>query len=118
MLKKWLFILPATLGLAMIVTSQPVKQLVVGVQEDGSAILPNGWRVKAAGTQVALDTFPMASALSKDGRFLAVLNGGYKPPSIQILAADTLAEVDKVPLDDAWLGLKFSPDGKFLYVGG
>ena len=45
-----------TLGLALIVTSQPAKQLRVGAQEDGSAILPNGWRVQAAGTQVALAT--------------------------------------------------------------
>ncbi|HEY3738192.1 MAG TPA: bifunctional YncE family protein/alkaline phosphatase family protein [Bryobacteraceae bacterium] len=118
MLKKWLFVIPATLGLALIVTSQPVKQLVAGVQEDGSAILPNGWRVKAAGSQIALDTFPMASALSKNGRFLAVLNGGYKPPSIEILTADTLTQVAKVPLEDGWLGLQFSPDGKFLYAGG
>ena len=118
MLKKWLFVLPTTLALALIVTSQPARQLTVGLQDDGSAILPNGWRVKAAGTQVALETFPMASALSKDGKYLAVLTGGYKPPAITILAADTLIEVDKLPLDDAWLGLSFSPDGKFLYVGG
>ncbi len=118
MLKKWLFVIPATLGLALIMTSQPARQLLVGAQEDGSAILPNGWRVKAAGTQVALETFPMSSALSKDGRFLAVLTGGYKPPTITILAADTLGEIDKIQLDDAWLGLKFSPDNKFLYVGG
>ena len=118
MLKKWLFVLPAALGLAMIVTSQPARQLGIGVQEDGSAILPNGWRVKAAGTQVALETFPMSSALSKDGRFLAVLTGGYKPPTVTVLAADTLAEVDKIKLDDAWQGLAFSPDNKFLYVGG
>ena len=118
MLKKWLFLLPATLGLALIVTSQPAKQLLVGAQEDGSAILPNGWRVQAAGTQVALETFPMSSVLSKDGKYLAVLTGGYKPPTITVLAADTLAETDKLQLDDAWFGLNFSPDNKFLYVGG
>ena len=113
-----MFVVPATLGLALIVTSQPARQLVAGAQEDGSAILPNGWRVKAAGTQVALETFPMSSALSKDGKYLAVLTGGYKPPTVTVLAADTLVEVDKIQLDDAWLGISFSPDGKFLYVGG
>ena len=118
MFKKCLFVLLVMTGLAMIVTSQPAKQMLVGAQEDGSAILPNGWRVKAAGAQVALETFPMSSALSKDGKFLAVLTGGYKPPAVTVLAADTLMEVDKIQLDDAWLGLSFSPDGKFLYVGG
>ncbi len=50
---------------------------------DGGFLLNSGWRVKPAGTQIPLDTLPMSSVLSKDGRFLLVLNGGYKPPSHQ-----------------------------------
>ena len=111
---------PSVSALIRLALRSPRNNCVVGVQDDGSAILPNGWRVKAAGTQVALDTFPMASAFSKDGRFLAVLNGGYKPPYHPDPGVGFAChgKSTKWPLDDAWLGLKFSPDGKFLYVGG
>ena len=36
-----------------------------------------------AGKQIPLDTLPMATALSPDGKYLLVLNGGYRPPSDQ-----------------------------------
>ncbi len=57
--------------------SQPSGQERVGLQADGSFLLATGWRIKPVGTQVPLDTMPMSSALSRDGKFLLVLNGGY-----------------------------------------
>ena len=36
-----------------------------------------------AGKQIPLDTLPMSTALSPDGKYLLVLNGGYRPPSHQ-----------------------------------
>jgi DNA-binding beta-propeller fold protein YncE len=98
--------------------SQPSGQEHVGLQPDGSFLLATGWRIKPVGTQVPLDTLPMASALSKDGKFLLVLNGGYKPPTISVLAVDGMKETARVPVPDGWLGLTFSPDGRNVYVGG
>ena len=103
---------------AGVLCSQPGWQERVGKQPDGSFLLSNGWRLKPAGTQIPLDTLPMSSALSKDGKFLLVLNGGYKPPSISVLTADSPHEISRVPVADAWLGLTFSPDGSKVYVGG
>ena len=60
----------------------------------------------------------MSSLLSRDGKFLLVLNGGYNPPSISVIATDTMKETSRVPVGDAWLGMAFSPDGKFVYLGG
>jgi DNA-binding beta-propeller fold protein YncE len=87
-------------------------------QPPGSVLLPTGWRIQPAGMQIPLDTFPMSSALSHDGKFLLVLNGGYHPPSISVLAVDGMKEIAKVPVADGWLGLTFSPDGTRVYVGG
>jgi DNA-binding beta-propeller fold protein YncE len=101
-----------------ILCSQPSWREQPGKQPDGSYLLPTGWRVQPAGTQVPLDTLPMSSALSKDGKFLLVLNGGYKPPSISVLSAADMHEVSRVPVADGWLGLTFSPDGRMVYVGG
>jgi YVTN family beta-propeller protein len=103
---------------AGILCSQPSTREHVGKMPDGSFLLPTGWRIKPAGMQVPLDTLPMSSALSRDGKFLLVLNGGYNPPSISVIATDTMKETSRVRVGDAWLGLAFSPDGKLVYVGG
>lgn len=98
--------------------SQPEGMKVVGPQTDGSVLLPTGWRIRPAGTQIETDTFPMASALSPNKKFLAVLHGGYNPPSVVLLDPVTMKQISKIDLPDGWLGLSFSPDGKSLYVGG
>jgi YVTN family beta-propeller protein len=90
----------------------------VGKLPDGSFLLPTGWRIQPAGVQVGLDTLPMSSVLSRDGKFLLVLNGGYNPPSISVISTGTMKETSRFKTGDAWLGLAFSPDGKFVYVGG
>lgn len=105
-------------GLAMISVSQPAPREQVGVLPDGAFLLNSGWRIKPAGTQVPLDTLPMSSAVSKDGRFLVVLNGGYRPPSLSVLDTKDGHEVGRTPVADAWLGLAFSPNGRTLWVGG
>ena len=60
----------------------------------------------------------MSSALSPDGKYLLVLNGGYRPPSITVIDAATGAVVGSTPVADGWLGLAFSPQGDRVYVGG
>ncbi len=114
---KYLAVL-ALLVMAAILTSQPAPREQVGPLPDGGFLLNSGWKIKPAGRQVPLDTLPMSSALSKDGKFLLVLNGGYKPPSVSVLDAATMQETSRVPVSDGWLGLTFTPDGKRVYVGG
>ena len=60
----------------------------------------------------------MSTALSPDGRYLLVLNGGYKPPTMSVLDTATGRETGRVPVADGWLGLTFSPKGDRVYVGG
>src|SRR5579864_10930 len=103
---------------AAMLSSQPAGPQLVGRQADGSVLLSTGWRIQPAGRQIPLDTLPMSTALSSDGRFLLVLNAGYKPPSISVLNTSSMQEIAHVPVADAWLGLTFAPGGKMLYVGG
>ncbi len=102
---------------AGVLSSQPGWRDQVGPQPDGSFTVSSGWRIKPAGKQIPLDTLPMSMALSKDGKYLLVLNGGYKPPSIIVLAASDMHEVSRIPVADAWLGLAVAPDGR-IYAGG
>jgi DNA-binding beta-propeller fold protein YncE len=106
------------LAAALLSSSQPPPREQVGPLAGGGFLLNSGWRVKPAGTQVPLDTLPMSSILSKDGRFLIVLNGGYDPPSLSVLDTRENREIGRAPVPDAWLGLSFSPNGKTLWVGG
>jgi DNA-binding beta-propeller fold protein YncE len=113
-----LMIALVTLATAAILVSQNVPVEHVGPLPDGGFLLNDGWVLRPAGQQVDVDTFPMRSALSADGKYLLVLNGGYNPPSISVIDVAGRREVSKTPLPDAWLGLVFSSDNKKVYVGG
>jgi len=43
-----------------------------GNQTDGAYLLPSGWRVRPAGTQMPLGSFPMSTALSPTGGLRSV----------------------------------------------
>src|SRR5215469_3176127 len=88
-----------------VLCSQPSGREQVGKLPDGSFLLATGWRIKPVGTQLPLDTLPMSTALSKDGKFMLVLNGGYRPPSITVFSVDGMKQVAQVPVADGWLGL-------------
>jgi YVTN family beta-propeller protein len=103
---------------AALLCSQTGVREQTGPQPGGSVLLPTGWRLQPAGRQVPLDTLPMSTALSSDGKFLLVLNAGYKPPSISEFNTSSMQEIARVPVADAWLGLTFAPGGKMLYVSG
>ena len=104
--------------LAVLVSSAPAPREQVGPLADGGFLLNSGWRVQPAGKQVPVDTFPMASVLSPDGRYLLVLNGGYNPPSISVIDTAAARELARTRVADAWLGLAFTPKGDRVYVGG
>jgi DNA-binding beta-propeller fold protein YncE len=102
---------------ASLLISQPAPPVRVG-PFPGGVLLPNGWSLRPAGRQLDLDTFPMSTALTSDGRFLLVLHGGYNPPSIAVLDPNTEQVIHKLELPDAWLGLALAPGGRTVYVGG
>src|SRR5512140_957215 len=92
------------LACAVFLSSQPAPHEQVGPLPDGGFLVTWGWKVLPAGKQVPTGNFPMSSVLSKDGKFLLVLNGGYMRPTIQVLKTDTWEEVGRTPVPDAWLG--------------
>ena len=108
----------ACVSLGALLSSQPSPREQVGPLAGGGFLLNSGWRLDPAGKQVALDTLPMATALSPDGQYLLVLNGGYNPPSISVLEASSGRVASSLAIPDGWLGLAFSPKGDRVYVGG
>lgn len=99
-------------------SSQPNAPQHVGKLENGGFLLNSGWTLRPAGAQVQTDTFPMSQAVAKGGKYLAVLNAGYNPPSVSIIDIAAHKEVARTPVPDGWLGLAFNSNGDRLYVGG
>ncbi len=106
------------LALAALLSSETSPKEQIGPQPNGGFLLNSGWRVQPAGRQVALGVFPMASALSPDKKYLLILNAGPQSPSISVLDAGTAKEIGRTTVPDGWLGLTFSPNGRFVYLGG
>src|SRR5436853_5668595 len=117
------FVLILTLALAGLLVVQDVvpqnaPREQVGPLPGGGFLLNSGWTIRPAGDQVAVDTLPMSSAVSNDGKYLLVLNAGYNPPSVSVIDIAKKREIGRTPLPDAWLGLAVSPRGNSVYVGG
>src|SRR4051794_4002390 len=88
---------------AALLLSQPSPREQVGPLPDGGFLLSSGWKIKAAGTQVVVDTFPMAQVITPDKKFLLVLNGGYNPPSVSVIDIAATKELSRVAVPDGWL---------------
>src|SRR5262245_10204493 len=108
----------AVVILAAVLGSQPAPREQVGPLPGGGFLLNSGWKIDPVGKQIPLDTLPMSTALSKDGKYLIVLNGGYKPPSISVIEIASASVVSNTPVPDGWLGLAVAPAGDKVYVGG
>jgi DNA-binding beta-propeller fold protein YncE len=89
----------------------------VGPLLQGGYLLNCGWRITPAGKNIPLGTLPMSHALSPDGSYLAVLNGGFERPSISVIDLKAEHEVSRISIDDGWRGLAFSASGDQLYAG-
>jgi YVTN family beta-propeller protein len=89
----------------------------VGPLPEGGYLLNSGWRITPAGKNISLGTLPMSHALSPDGRYLAVLNGGFERPSISVIDLKGEYEVSRISIEDGWRGLAFSASGDKLYAG-
>ena len=94
--------LPATIG------GPPVWP---GPSGRGVTLLPNGWRIAPAGRSLQVGDFPMSMVLSPDGRFVIVSNNGWSKPSLTIVDTAQQLVSAACPIDHAWLGLAWHPDG-------
>ncbi|MBC7808402.1 MAG: SMP-30/gluconolactonase/LRE family protein [Akkermansiaceae bacterium] len=61
---------------------------------------------------------PLGSALSPDGKTLAVICAGYNDHRVTLLDATTGAVKQSLPLESAWNGIAWARDGATLYVSG
>lgn len=112
-----LLIIVIGFGLAPLAQS-PAPPRRPGRLAAGATLLPNGWTIAPVGFHTHIGDLPLAQALSPDGRFLIVSNNGWSKPTLAIYDLKQQYLVSRVPLDHAWLGLAWHPDGTRLFTSG
>jgi len=61
---------------------------------------------------------PLAMAPSPDGRWLIVTVNGYAKPALAVVDTKNFLIKSRYAVENAWLGLAWSPDGKKVYSSG
>ncbi len=80
--------------------------------------LATGARLDPEGAQLDVGNFPLAMALSPDGRFALLSTSGWREQGIQVVDRETNRLTITYRLPSAFLGLAFSPDGGTVYASG
>ncbi len=99
-------------------TSRQRALTLPGVQTTGAVLLPNGWTIHPAGTQLPAGDFPVNSTLSPDGKYIAVLHAGHGTHEIRVIQLETQKTISSVTIDQTFFGIAFSPDGTRLFASG
>jgi DNA-binding beta-propeller fold protein YncE len=111
--------MPLTLlRLGLLVAATTAAAGPPGPQGGGITLLPNGWRIAPAGRHITVGDLPLAMLESADGRYLIVSNDGYAKPTLAVVDTARLHIKSRLPLDHAWLGLAWHPDGRRLFSSG
>jgi len=92
----------------------PVNQKV-GIQPDGSILVPSNQLLRPAGFQVTIPGRPVDLALTPDGKFLLVKNKG----DLDLIRLSDRTVMQSLPFSQSgasFTGICISPDGQKIYV--
>jgi len=108
----------STVSLVVVAQRAPARPSRPGPLGSGVTQLPNGWRIAPAGRHSQIGDLPLNMVWSPDGRYLIVSNNGWSKPTLTIFDTVNFFVKATVPVDHAWLGLAWHPDGKRLFSSG
>ena len=95
------------------------RTAVVGVQSDGSVLIPTGQMLTPAGDHVEVSDRPLGMALSPNGALMAVVTGSnFGTRSLHIIDVHTNTLTQSISIGNSFVGVNFSPAGDRIYVGG
>lgn len=91
----------------------------IGIQPDGSILIPTGQTLTPAGTHIEVSDRPLGMVLGPDGRTLAVATGSnFSPRSLHLIDTTKKTVAQSLPVGDSFVGVAFDRSGSRLFVGG
>src|SRR5262245_26653830 len=95
------------------------RSVIVGLQPDGSFVVPNGQTLTPAGTRIEVNDRPLGMVVSPDSRLLAVVTGSnFNPRALHLIDLATRTLKQTIAISNSFVGVAFSPAGDRIYVGG
>lgn len=92
------------------------QEITIPGKDDNAILLPDGWKITPAGRQVESGDMILSAAVSPDGKLLAFTNTGYTRHQLHFVDLATEREIATFPLERAWSGLAWSPNGKRVVI--
>jgi YVTN family beta-propeller protein len=116
-IKKYLFCLFFFLSLTGMAFGQ-IKNAELPGKYQNYTLLPNGWKLSPQGIQVPVGELPLNMVVTKDGNYAITSNSGMGENSLSVVDLKTMKEVQRMVIDNTWVGLAFGKNDKTLYVSG
>jgi YVTN family beta-propeller protein len=92
------------------------RDITVPGRDGANAMLPSGWKTTPAGRHLATGDMILSGQMSPDGTLFAFTNSGYTGHALHIVDLQSEKELATFPVEQAWSGLAFAPDGKRIYI--
>ncbi len=92
------------------------QEITIPGEDNGGVLLANGWKITPAGRQLPSGDMILSAAVSPDGKLLAFTNSGYTRHQFHVVDLATEKEIATFPLDRAWEGLAWSPNGRKVLI--
>ncbi len=104
----------ATIALPLLAQDKPRTAGPV----EGGFLLPNGWTISPAGSQVALTDLPLNIMPMADGKQALVASDGFNDHELCLVDLDEKAVVAKQAVRQSWFGLAHDPATDRLWWAG
>ncbi len=85
---------------------------------EGGFLLPNGWKITPAGTQVPLTDLPLNIQPTPDGQHVLVATSGFNEHTLSLINLETAKVVDQEVVRESWFGLGFDPASGMIWWSG
>lgn len=92
------------------------QQITVPGRNGVNALLISGWKTTPAGRQLPSGDMILSGEVSPDGKLFAFTNSGYTRHQLHIVDLATEKEIATFPVEQAWSGLAWAPNGKRIYM--